>query len=73
MKKEDMAAAMGGITTRQRTTPKNVNIQEESKTGERKVISVAYADYKKIKNYANDHDMSITAAVSLIVENSTIL
>ena len=26
MKKEDMAAAMGGITTRQRTTPKNVTI-----------------------------------------------
>lgn len=39
----------------------------------RKVISIAYSDYKKIKNYANDHDMSITAAVSLIVENSTII
>lgn len=39
----------------------------------RKVISIAYPDYKRIKNYANEHDISITAAVSMIVENSTII
>lgn len=75
MDKKILQQGMSGITTRPRTTPKNVNkIQEEAKpSGERKVVSIAYADYKKIKNYANDHDMSITSAVSLIVENSTIL
>ena len=76
MDKKDMAAGMKSIVTRPKTTAKNVTIKsdEGKKPAEdRRVISIAYSDYKAIKNYANDNDISITAAVSLIVKSSTII
>lgn len=77
MKKEDMAAAMTGITTRPKATTKGaitgIVPKEEKKAKERKVVSIAEEDYRKLKMYAAEEGITITEAVSRVVENSTIL
>lgn len=76
MKKEDMAAAMTGITTRPKAATKGAItgiVPKEDKKKERKVVSIAEEDYRKLKLYAAEEGITITEAVSRIVENSTIL
>ena len=74
MKKEDMAAAMSGITTRPRTSTKGAIIKDEpKKIEERKVVSIYYSDWKKLKQYATENDTTITAVIAKLVEDSTIL
>jgi len=77
MDKKQMEAAMGGITTRPRTSTKGaitgVVPKEEKKAKERKVVSIAEDDYRKLKLYAAEQGITITEAFSRIVENSTIL
>lgn len=69
-----MAAAMSGITTRPRTSTKGAIIKDEpKKTEERKVVSIYYSDWKKLKQYAAENDTTITAVIAKLVEDSTIL
>ena len=77
MKKEDMAAAMTGITTRPKAQTKGAItgfVPKEAKTAkERKVVSIAEDDYRKLKLFAAEQGITITEAFARVVENSTIL
>lgn len=69
-----MAAAMGSITTRPRTSTKGAIIKEEPKKAEdRKVVSIYYSTWKRLKTYATENDMTITAVIDKLVEDSSIM
>ena len=75
MDKKQMEAAMGSISTRPKAVTKGAitGPKEEKKAKERKVISIAEEDYRRLKLYAAEQGITITEAFSRIVENSTIL
>lgn len=77
MNRADMTAAMSGITTRPKAATRGAITggpkKEEKNTKRRRVISIAEADYRKLKMYAASEGITITEVVSRIVEDSTIL
>ena len=67
---------MGSISTRPKAVTKGAitGPKEEKKVKkERKVISISGEDYRKLKLYAAEQGITITEAVSRVVEDSTIL
>ena len=75
MDKKDMAASMGDIANRPKTISRGAitGSKKEKKAKERKVISISGEDYRKLKLYAAEQGITITEAVSRVVEDSTIL
>lgn len=64
----DIANRPKAITKGAITGPK-----KEKKAKERKVISITGEDYRRLKLYAAEQGITITEAVSRVVEDSTIL
>jgi len=66
---------MGDIANRPKTISRGAitGSKKEKKAKERKVISISGEDYRKLKLYAAEQGITITEAVSRVVEDSTIL
>lgn len=75
MDKKDMAASMNDIANRPKAITKGAitGPKKEKKAKERKVISITGEDYRRLKLYAAEQGITITEAVSRVVEDSTIL
>lgn len=75
MDKKEMEAAMGSISTRPKAVTKGAitGPKEEKKAKERKVISIAEEDYRRLKLYAAEQGITITEAFSRVVCSADVL
>lgn len=75
MDKKQMEAAMGSISTRPKAVTKGAitGPKEEKKAKERKVISIAEEDYRRLKLYAAEQGITITEAFSRVVDSADVL